>query len=315
MVRPTFWGAMPLVWERLKTGIEANVAAETGVKHALANWALGAAKTRARALLRGSELGIADRVQYTVADILVLGKIRAAIGLDQARWLVCGDAPIPKETLAFFAGLGLPMTEAWGMTELSGIATVSHPRDAVLGSVGKPLPGLEARVAADGEFLVRGPLVMKGYRNEPEKTAEAIDSDGWLHTGDIATVDDDGNVWIIDRKKELIVNAAGKTMSPANREHDQGRMRSDWGDDDGRRSSPIQHRAPRAQRGSRQRVRGPGIPRRRVAADACDRPRRDRPDRYGIAQGNAKLSAWSRSGGSRCYRYPGSPAGTKSRSP
>ena len=218
-VRPTFWGAMPLVWERLKTGIEANVAAETGVKHALADWGLGAANTRARALLRGSELGIADRVQYAVADILVLGKIRAAIGLDQARWLVCGDAPIPRETLAFFAGLGLPMTEAWGMTELSGIATVSHPRDAVLGCVGKPLPGLEARVAADGEFLVRGPLVMKGYRNEPEKTAEAIDSDGWLHTGDIATVDDDGNVSIIDRKKELIVNAAGKTMSPCHIEN------------------------------------------------------------------------------------------------
>ena len=122
-------------------------------------------------------------------------------------------AILPKETLAFFAGLGLPMTEVWGMSELSGIATVSHPRDAVPGCVGKPLPGLQTKVAADGEFLVRGPLVMKGYRNEPEKTAEAIDTDGWLHTGDIATVDDDGNVSIIDRKKELIVNAAGKNMS------------------------------------------------------------------------------------------------------
>ncbi len=218
-VRPTFWGAMPLVWEKLKAGIEANAAAETGVKKALNNWALGAASTRARALLGGSEPGLADRVQYTVADILVLGKIRGAIGLDQARWLICGDAPIAKETLAYFVGLGLPMTEAWGMTELSGIATVSHPRDAVLGSVGKPLPGLQARVAADGELLVRGPLVMKDYRNEPEKTAEAIDSDGWLHTGDIATVDDDGNVSIIDRKNELIVNAAGKTMSPSHIEN------------------------------------------------------------------------------------------------
>ena len=279
-VRPTFWGAMPLVWETLKTGIEAHAAAETGVKKALNNWALGAASTRARALLRGSEPGIADRVQYTVADILVLGKIRAAIGLDQARWLICGDAPIAKEALAYFAGLGLPITEAWGMTELCGIATVSHPRDAVLGRVGKPLPGLEARVAADGELLVRGPLVMKGYRNEPEKTAEAIDSDGWLHTGDIATVDDDGNVSIIDRKNELIVNAAGKTMSPSHIEHDEGRMRSDRGDDDSRRRSPIQHRTHRVQRGSRPRVRGPGRPRRRVSGDACDRPRPDRPDRY-----------------------------------
>jgi long-subunit acyl-CoA synthetase (AMP-forming) len=218
-VRPAFWGAMPLVWEKLKTGIEANVAAETGVKKALNNWALGTVHTRACALLGGSEPGIADRVQYAVADILVLGKIRAAIGLDQARWLICGDAPIPRETLAFFAGLGLPVTEAWGMTELSGIATVSHPREAVLGCVGKPLPGLEARVAADGELLVRGPLVMKDYRNEPQMTAEAIDSDGWLHTGDIATVDDDGNVSVIDRKNELIVNAAGKTMSPCHIEN------------------------------------------------------------------------------------------------
>ncbi|MGA9674209.1 MAG: fatty acid--CoA ligase FadD11 [Mycobacterium sp.] len=218
-VRPTFWGAMPLVWEKLKAGIEAKVAAETGVRHALDDWALGAANTRARALLNGSELGFADRVRYAVADKLVLGKVRAAIGLDRARWLISGDAPIPKETLAFFAGLGLPMTEVWGMSELSGIATVSHPRDAVLGSVGKPLPGLQTKVAADGEFLVRGPLVMKGYRNEPEKTAEAIDTDGWLHTGDIATIDDDGNVSIIDRKKELIVNAAGKNMSPCHIEN------------------------------------------------------------------------------------------------
>jgi len=218
-VRPTIWGAMPLVWEKLKAGIEAQVAAETGVRHALDDWALGAAGMRARGLLDGSELGFADRVRYAVADKLVLGKIRAAIGLDRARWLISGDAPIPKETLAFFAGLGLPMTEVWGMSELSGIATVCHPYDAVLGSVGKPLPGLEAKVAADGELWVRGPLVMKGYRSEPEKTAEAIDTDGWLHTGDIATFDDDGNVSIIDRKEELIVNAAGKKMSPCHIEN------------------------------------------------------------------------------------------------
>ncbi len=218
-VRPTVWGAMPLVWEKLKAGIEADVAAETGIKKALGEWALGAVNARARALLDGSEPDRADRIRYAVADKLVLGKIRAAIGLDQARWLISGDAPIPRETVAFFAGLGLPITEVWGMSELSGIATVSHPRDAVLGSVGKPLPGLQTKVGADSEFLVRGPLVMKGYRNDPQKTAEAIDTDGWLHTGDIATLDDDGNVSIIDRKKELIVNAAGKTMSPCHIEN------------------------------------------------------------------------------------------------
>ncbi|MCV7155310.1 long-chain fatty acid--CoA ligase [Mycolicibacterium pyrenivorans] len=213
-VRPTVWGGMPLLREKLRAGIEADVAARTGVKRALGDWALGAANTRAHALLDGSRPGVGDRVQYALADKLVLGKIRAAIGLDRAKWLISGDAPIPRETLAFFVGLGLPMTEVWGMSELCGIATVNHPRDAVLGSVGRPLPGLQTEVAADGEFLVRGPLVMRGYRNVPGRTAEAIDADGWLHTGDIATVDDDGNVWIIDRKEELITNAAGKKISP-----------------------------------------------------------------------------------------------------
>ncbi len=213
-VRPTVWGVMPRVWERLRAGIEAEVAAKTGVKKALGDWALGVLNTRARALLDGTGSGLCDRVRYAVADRLVLGKIRAAIGLDRARWLISGDAPIAKETLAFFVGLGLPMTEVWGMSELTGIATVSHPREAVLGTVGRPLPGLETKVADDGEYLVRGPVLMRGYRKEPEKTAAAIDADGWLHTGDIATVAADGNVSIIDRKEDLFVSTAGATMSP-----------------------------------------------------------------------------------------------------
>src|ERR1700757_1833754 len=102
------------------------------------------------------------------------------------------------------------------MSELSCIATLSHPRDARLGSVGKLLPGLDYKIADDGEFLVRGPLVMKGYRKEPAKTAEAIDADGWLHTGDILDVDADGYLRVVGRKKELIINAAGKNMSPVN---------------------------------------------------------------------------------------------------
>jgi long-chain acyl-CoA synthetase len=132
---------------------------------------------------------------------------------------VSGAAPIPRETLAFFVGIGIPIAEVWGMSELSCVASVSHPREARLGSVGKLLPGLEAKIAEDGEYLVRGPLVMKGYRKEPAKTAEAIDADGWLHTGDILDRDADGFLRIIDRKKELIINAAGKNMSPANIEN------------------------------------------------------------------------------------------------
>ncbi len=149
----------------------------------------------------------------------MLSKLREKLGLDQVRWTVSGAAPIPKETLAFFHGLGIPICEVWGMSELSCVATVSHPRDARIGTVGKLLPGMEGRIADDGEFLIRGPLVMKGYRKEPQKTAEAVDEDGWLHTGDILEADEDGYLKVVDRKKEIIINAAGKNMSPANIEN------------------------------------------------------------------------------------------------
>jgi acyl-CoA synthetase (AMP-forming)/AMP-acid ligase II len=157
-------------------------------------------------------------VQYARADKLVLSKLRAKLGLDQVKWAVSGAAPIPPEVLAFFSGLGIPIAEAWGMSELSCIASVVPPAEHRLGTVGRLLPGMEGRIAEDGEFLVRGPLVTKGYRGEPGKTAEAIE-DGWLHTGDVMTMDGDGYLTVVDRKKELIINAAGKNISPANIEN------------------------------------------------------------------------------------------------
>ena len=130
--------------------------------------------------------------------------------------LIIGAAPAPIELFEFFAAIGIPICEVWGMSELSCVATLV-PRDALrFGTVGKPLPGVELKLAADGEVLVRGRDVMAGYRNQPEKTAETIDADGWLHTGDVGALDADGYLRIIDRKKELIINAAGKNMSPAN---------------------------------------------------------------------------------------------------
>ncbi len=219
-VRPTIWGAVPRVWEKLKAAIEfaaANEPDET-IRQGL-QWGLGVAAKKAAALIEGAPVPDDVAAEWAQADELVLSKVRAKLGLDQVRWAVSGAAPIPKETLAFFAGLGIPIAEVWGMSELSNIATVTHPRDGRLGTVGKLLPGLECKIADDGEFLVRGPLVMKGYRKEPEKTAQAIDSDGWLHTGDILTMDDDGYLRVVDRKKELIINAGGKNMSPANIEN------------------------------------------------------------------------------------------------
>lgn len=219
-VRPTIWGAVPRVWEKLKAGIEFMAGHEPDdVKRQALQWALGVAAKRAGALLSGEPMPDEVAAEWARADELVLSRLRERLGFAELRWAMSGAAPIPRETLAFFAGIGIPIAEVWGMSELSCVATVSHPRDARLGTVGKLLPGLEGRIAEDGEFLVRGPLVMKGYRKDPAKTAEAIDADGWLHTGDIFEVDPEGYLRVVDRKKELIINAAGKNMSPANIEN------------------------------------------------------------------------------------------------
>ena len=219
-VRPTVWGAVPRVWEKLKAGIEFTVNHETDeAKRQALQWALSVAAKRAAAVLAGDPMSDELAAEWAKADELVLSKLRERLGFGELRWAASGAAPIPKETLAFFAGIGIPIAEVWGMSELSAAATGSHPRDARLGTVGKLFPGLEGKIAEDGEYLVRGPLVMKGYRKEPAKTAEAIDADGWLHTGDIFDVDAEGYLRVVDRKKELIINAAGKNMSPANIEN------------------------------------------------------------------------------------------------
>ncbi|MGV9414135.1 fatty acid--CoA ligase FadD11 [Nocardia sp. NPDC003693] len=215
-VRPTIWGAVPRVWEKLKAGVEFAVAAETDpARKAAMTWALEVAGRKAEAHLAGAEPDAAHAAEWARADELVLSRLRERLGLDRLRWALSGAAPIPPQTLGFFFGLGIPISEVWGMSELTCVASVSPPELARLGTVGTLLPGLESRIAADGEFLVRGPLLMRAYRKEPGKTAEAVDSEGWLHTGDIITEDADGYLRVVDRKKELIINAAGKNMSPA----------------------------------------------------------------------------------------------------
>ncbi|QDP79913.1 long-chain fatty acid--CoA ligase [Nocardia otitidiscaviarum] len=215
-LRPTVWGAVPRVWEKLKAAIESKVANEPDDRRRGAmEWALGVAAARSAHQLAGTPIPAELAAEWERADELVLGGLRTALGFDRLRWALSGAAPIPPQTLGFFAGLGIPIAEIWGMSELSCICSVSHPRDARLGTVGKLLSGMESRHAPDGELLVRGPLVMRGYRGLPEETRAAVDADGWLHTGDIVTVDADGYLTVVDRKKELIINAAGKNMSPA----------------------------------------------------------------------------------------------------
>ncbi|MEV6360761.1 fatty acid--CoA ligase FadD11 [Nocardia asteroides] len=219
-LRPTVWGAVPRVWEKLKAAIEFKVGAEPdAARRAAMEWALSVAAARSRHQLAGEPVPAEVTAEWARADELVLSKLRAALGLDRVRWALSGAAPIPPQTLGFFAGLGIPIAEIWGMSELACICSVSHPRDAKLGAVGALLPGMEARRSDDGELHVRGPLVMKGYRGLPEQTADAVDAEGWLHTGDIVEIDADGFLTVVDRKKEMIINAAGKNMSPTNIEN------------------------------------------------------------------------------------------------
>ncbi|WP_280331202.1 fatty acid--CoA ligase FadD11 [Nocardia wallacei] len=218
-LRPTIWGAVPRVWEKLRAAIGFAVAAEPEPTRAAIEGALEVGGRYAEHKISGTPVPADLQAEWARADALILSGLRAKLGLDRVRWALSGAAPIPRETLAFFAGLGIPITEIWGMSELTCICSISHPEQARLGTVGTMLPGMTARLADDGELLVRGPLVMKGYRGEPEKTAEAIDPDGWLHTGDIITIDDHGYLTVVDRKKELIINAAGKNMSPAHIEN------------------------------------------------------------------------------------------------
>ncbi|MFT4395188.1 AMP-dependent synthetase/ligase [Gordonia lacunae] len=216
-VHPTFFFGVPRVWQKIRAGIEAKLAEESSpVKKALAGWAFGVGASTAQARVDGKGSG---GLAYGLADRLVLHKVRTALGLDQVSFAGSGAAAIPPEVLKFFLGLGIPVLEVWGMSETTGVSTMTTSDNLRIGTVGTPVRGMEVKLADDGELLVRGPVVMRGYRKQPDKTAETIDADGWLSTGDIATIDDDGNVTIVDRKKELMINESGKNMSPTNIEN------------------------------------------------------------------------------------------------
>lgn len=217
-VRPTYFGAVPRVWEKLHAGINAAIGAEADeAKRAMALKAIEVGRAVSAYRDKG-EAPPQELAEAFAALAPVREAIRAKVGLDQVRTTITGAAPTPLEVLEFFDAIGITIAEVWGMSELSAVATI-NPLDAVrLGTIGKPLEGVELSIAEDGELLVRGGLLMGGYYKDPEKTAETIDEDGWLHTGDVATVDAAGYYRIVDRKKELIITAGGKNISPANLE-------------------------------------------------------------------------------------------------
>jgi long-subunit acyl-CoA synthetase (AMP-forming) len=215
-VRPHWFFAVPRIWEKLKAGLEAMLASQPEEQRAKVQAALDAAIRKVRLEQAGEPVPDELRAAVEQADKELFANLRAMLGLDRVVAINVGAAPTPVEVLEFFHAIGLPVAELWGMSETCGAGAVNPPDRIKIGTVGRATPGAELKVAEDGELLVRAGFVMRGYRNKPDKTAEAIDEDGWLHTGDIAEIDDEGYVRIIDRKKEIIINSAGKNMSPAN---------------------------------------------------------------------------------------------------
>ena len=215
-VRPTFFFAVPRIWEKLKAGLEAKMAAIPGEQGEQARQGIEASLQKVRLEQAGEPVPEAIAAGAAAADAAMFAPMRNALGLDEALSVNVGAAPTPLEVLEFFHAIGIKIGELWGMSETCGVVTINPPDKVKLGTVGPPGPGWEIQLAEDGEVMVRGDANMVGYRNQPEKTEETIDEEGWLSTGDIGELDSDGYLKIVDRKKELIINAAGKNMSPAN---------------------------------------------------------------------------------------------------
>jgi len=208
-VRPTIVCAVPRVYEK----VYAKILAAPGIKRKLVLWARQVALDWADAKLSGQQPSAGLRAQHAIADRLVFAKVRASLG-GRIRFFVSGAAPLSPQIARFFYGAGVLILEGYGLTETSPVTNVNQPHALRLGTVGRAIPGTELRIAEDGEILVRGPQVMKGYYRNDDATRQMIVEDGWLHTGDIGTIDADGFLAITDRKKELLVTAGGKNIAP-----------------------------------------------------------------------------------------------------
>jgi long-chain acyl-CoA synthetase len=215
--RPTLFFGVPRVWEKVRAGINAKLAAEENERRRkLAQGAVATGLDVVRRRQAGRPVPLGLRVRHRLLDALVLAKIRKAIGLDRCTYASSAASPLAVDVAEFFAAIGLPLVEVYGMTETSAVVTGNPPGRIKIGTVGPPIAGIELRLADDGEVLVRGPVNTPGYFRQEEATRELIDQDGWLHTGDVGELDEDGYLRIVDRKKELIITSSGKNVSPAN---------------------------------------------------------------------------------------------------
>ena len=214
---PAQFFGVPRVWEKIQSGVSGLLAMEPdAAKKAAVEGAMAVGLEYVESLQVGHTTSPELQARYDAANAAVLGPIKGMLGLDQVIWAGSASAPMPLDVARFFAGLGMPIYDIWGMTETCGGATACGPGAFKLGTVGRAYPGIELRIAEDGELLTRGPITTAGYHRRPEATSALFDDDGWLHTGDIAAIDDDGFVSIVDRKKELIITSAGKNIAPSN---------------------------------------------------------------------------------------------------
>ena len=212
LVRPTIVTGVPRVFEKMHARIMHKGGSAPGIRGALFNWAINVGIAAGTATLRGKSPGLLTSLQFPLADRLVFSKIREGVG-GRIRYLISGSAPLSPSIAEFFQGIGIPILEGYGLTETAPVLTVNPPDAPRIGSVGTALPGVELKIASDGEILARGANIMSGYYNKPEATAAAL-RDGWFHTGDIGTLDEQGYLRITDRKKDLLVTSGGKKIAP-----------------------------------------------------------------------------------------------------
>jgi long-chain acyl-CoA synthetase len=217
-IRPTVFGSVPRIFEKAYARVRSEADQASPMAKRVFLWAERVGRTASRLEQAGRPLPVFLRLQRALADRLVFRKIRGIFG-GRVRYFLSSSAPISLEIIEFFHAAGMLILEAWGQTEVSCFATINFENDYRLGSVGKALPGTELQIADDGEILVRGAIVFKGYLNQPELTAETLTEDGWIRTGDLGRLDQDGFLWITGRKKEIIITAGGKNVTPANIEN------------------------------------------------------------------------------------------------
>jgi long-chain acyl-CoA synthetase len=214
-VQPHAFLAVPRVWEKLYSSVAITMKEAGRVQQLAYGWAIAQGMALVKLEEQGAAPGALLKLRYALARALVLNNVRRMVGLSRVQMTLTGAAPISPELIRWYRALGVPMREVWGMTETSGAGTVS-PRERVkIGSIGMPAPGTEMRISEQGEILMRSPSVFAGYLNQPEKTAETIDAEGWLHTGDVGRVDDEGYFYITDRMKDIIITAGGKNVTPS----------------------------------------------------------------------------------------------------